>query len=53
MISIITNPSNLTKHTYSDDVLYVKGIKPFTVGYARLEITIGPIILGIVYTSPQ
>ena len=32
---------------------YVKGIEPFKVRYARLEITIEPIVLGIVYTSPK
>ena len=52
MISLIPNTSNPTRHTYCDDVMYVKGIEPFTFRYARLEITIGP-ILGIVYTSPK
>ena len=31
----------------------MKGIEPFKVRYARLEITIEPIVLGIVYTSPK
>ena len=53
MISLNMNTSNPTKHTYDDDIMYVKGSEPFTVRYARLEITIKPISLGIVYTSPK
>ena len=45
--------SNLTKRTYDGNVMYMKGIEPVTVRYARLGITIEPIALGIVYTSPK
>ena len=53
MISLSANISNPTERTYGDVVMYMKGIKPFTVRLARLEITIKPISLGIVYTSPK
>ena len=53
MISLTSNMSNPTKCTYCDNVMYMKGIEPFTVRYARLEITIELKVLGIVYTSPK
>ena len=36
-----------------DGIMNVKGIEPFMVKFARLAITIEPIVLGIVYTSPK
>ena len=50
MISLITNPSN---PTYGVNIMYVKGIKPLMVRFARLDITIKPKVLGIVYISPK
>ena len=52
MISLILNMSNPTRHTYCDNVIYMKGIEPFMVRYERLEITTEP-ILGTVYTSSK
>ena len=49
MICLTTSTSNPTRQTYIDNIRYVKGIKPITVTYVGLDITIEP----IVYTSPK
>ena len=53
MISLNTHTSNPTKRTFEDDVIYMKGIEPFTVKNARLEITIKTPSLSNIHTSPK
>ena len=40
LISLITNSSNLAKHTYGNNVMCVKGIKPFWANFFANKIFI-------------